>query len=77
LSDLIINDGSASDLSAASESYGPKKVQTPNMTVEQFDPLMMQRARDRENATYPTLGGMHITIASPDHCQYYERRKSR
>lgn len=60
-----------------SEAYGPKKVQTPNMTVEQFSPLEIQRARDRESAAYPTLGSMHVTIASPDHCKYYEKRKSR
>jgi hypothetical protein len=65
------------DLIAFNDEYGPKKVQTPNMTVEQFSPLEIQRARDRESAAYPTLGSMHITIASPDHCKYYPTRRTR
>ncbi len=65
------------ELAALSEGYGPKKVKTPNMEVEQFSPLEVQRARDRESAAYPTLSSMHITVASPDHCKYYERRKAR
>ena len=79
--DLVLNDGvednTLSDVAAFSEAYGPRKVQTPNMTVEQFSPLEIQRARDRESASYPTLGSMHVTIASPDHCRYYPARKTR
>ena len=84
LSDLTISDGSVeeepnspNDLISLSEQYGPKRVKTPNMEVGQFSPLEMQRIRDRESAIYPTLEGMHITIASPDHCKYYPTHKSR
>lgn len=84
MSDTTISDGYENvessveeSLEQFSETYGPKKVQTPNMTVEQFDPITIQRARDRESAAHPTLGSMHITIASPDHCKYHERRKAR
>ena len=65
------------ELAALSEAYGPKRVKTPNMEVEQFDPITMQRLEDRKNTIYPTFGGFHMTIVSPDHCKYQDRRKTR
>lgn len=61
------------DLAAASQTYGPKRVKTPNMEVEQFDPLTVQKAQERANAQVPLFGGFGITIASPN-CTKYRKK---
>lgn len=58
------------ELAAASETIGPKRVKTPNMEVEQFDPLVIQRAVERQSSTYPVFGNFGMTVVSPDTCKY-------
>lgn len=60
----------AADLAAASKAYGPKRVKTPNLEVEQFDPLMIQKARDREGSVYPGMGSFGWTVVSPNRTKY-------
>lgn len=84
--DIVINEGTqttpstpegvGAELAAISQAYGPKRVKTPNMEVEQFDPIAIQRAEDRANAVHPTLGSMNISIAVPS-CVYQYPRKTR
>ena len=52
-----------------SQAYGPKRVKTPNMEVEQFDPMTIIRAQERENAVAPPFP-WGMTIASPNRCKY-------
>ncbi len=75
--DDVADTGVIADLATASQSYGPKRVKTPNMEVEQFDPLTIQRAEDRANSVYPTLCNMGMTIVSPNSCVYRRPRKTR
>jgi hypothetical protein len=69
--DTTINEGPSATSSPRelSQAYGPKRVKTPNMEVEQFDPLTMLRAQERENAVAPSFP-WHMTIASPNRCKY-------
>lgn len=60
----------AADLAVVSKAYGPKRVKTPNLEIEQFDPLMMQKVRDREGSVYPGLGDFGWTVASPNRTKY-------
>jgi hypothetical protein len=60
------------ELAALSQGYGPRRVKTPNMDVEQFDPRVLQAADDRQNATYPTIADFGMAIASPN-CTKYRR----
>lgn len=57
-------------LAASSQTYGPKRVKTPNIEVEQFDPLTIQRAEERANSTLPTFGDFGYAIASPNIPKY-------
>lgn len=83
---VVINEGTKTtstpenaggQLAVLSEGYGPKRVKTPNMEVEQFDPIAMQRASERLGSVYPTLGTMHVDIASPNHHIYQNPRRIR
>lgn len=49
--------------------YGPKRVKTPNMEVEQFDPLTILKAQERQAAEVPVFP-WHTTIASPNKDKY-------
>lgn len=68
--EVVVVDGATADLSTASKSYGPKRVKTPNLEVEQFSPLEIQRARDRESLPYPSLASCGMSIAEPNHEKY-------
>lgn len=79
LPDLVINDGQTTsslpetmgeELKAISRDYGPKRVKTPNMEVEQFDPLTIHRLQERQNTVLPSFGTLGITIAKPSICGY-------
>ena len=58
------------DLTTASQTYGPKRVKTPNMEIEQFDPETIQKAQERANSVMPTFCGFGMTIASPNNTKY-------
>lgn len=60
-------------LAAISNEYGPKRVKTPNMEVEQFDPSTIQRLREREAVQMPTLGSLTFSIGIPSPCGYSNR----
>lgn len=61
-----------SDLAASSQAYGPRRVKTPNMDVEQFDPIRIQTATDRQDGTYPTFGDFGFAVAKPN-CSKYRK----
>ncbi len=69
-----------SDIRLASTEYGPKRVKTPNIEVEQFDPNVIQRAREREQAINPTIESLVTSIGTPSDifggCNHNHRRKS-
>lgn len=65
------------DLSERSRAYGPKRVKTPNLEVEQFDPLTIQRASDREGSVHPTFGSFGWTVVSPNRTKYNTPSKGR
>ena len=62
------------ELAAASQTIGPKRVKTPNMEVEQFDPLTIQRATERANSTLPIFSNFGMTIVSPNKPVYKRKR---
>lgn len=57
---------SAETLRGFSQAYGPKRVKTPNMEVEQFDPLTAQKAMERQSVVSPSFGSFGMTIVSPN-----------
>lgn len=63
-------DEEITDLAEQSEEYGPRKVKTPNIEVEQFSPVEIQKAKDRAKAVAPTMATLHIDIAKPNLCRY-------
>lgn len=66
------------EIKAASKAFGPKRVRTPNMEVEQFDPLTVQKALERQNAVQPTIGDLVISVGIPSpiygNCRHYRGR---
>lgn len=57
-------------LAEASQEYGPKRVKTPNMEVEQFDPLTIQRATERANSEIPIFSNFGMTTVTPNKPKY-------
>jgi len=62
-------------LKVASQAYGPRRVKTPNMEIEQFSPVEVQKALDRQNAVSPTISDFAMDIASPNHHAYRPIRR--
>ena len=58
---------------AFSQAYGPKRVKTPNMEVEQFDPILISKALEREDVLNPSFADFGITIVSPNISKYRRR----
>lgn len=53
-------------IAAASRGYGPKRVRTKDIEIEQFDPLTVMRARSSENpSTYPTFCSFPVCRVTP------------
>ena len=61
----------------SSRTYGPKTVKTPNMEVTQFDPITIQKAKERSTAVTPTIGSLDFQIAAPNISRYQPSHLSR
>lgn len=61
----------------SSQLYGPKRVKTPNMEVEQFDPRIIQQVSARENAVMPNMHNLGFSVAVPNLAVYQNPRSSR
>lgn len=67
----------SSSVRESSFGYGPKRVKTPNMEVEQFDPRIIQEVAARENAGIPNLHNLGFSVAVPNLCKYKRPRNSK
>jgi len=69
----LIN-GQIGSLATSSQEYGPRRVKTPNLEVEQFDPNIIAKAVERENSGHPLIGDFAIAIASPNYDVYGNKK---
>lgn len=64
-------------IKAASKAFGPKRVETPNIKIEQFDPITVQKAVERQNSVWPTLPTIGVAIGTPSRvygrCNHYRK----
>lgn len=56
-------------------AYGPKRVKTKQMEIEQFDPRVLQDAEARANATLPSFCESRICVGVPK--DYADRESNR
>lgn len=53
-------------------AYGPKRVKTKEMEIEQFSPMEIQRAEDRAAAPLPCFGSSHVCVGRNKNVRYYK-----
>lgn len=58
------------EVSPTYSSYGPKRVKTKEMEIEQFDPIAIQRATERSSATLPSFADGNTAVGRGKRCRH-------
>lgn len=56
------------EITGAFSEFGPKRVKTKELDIEQWDPEKLERINRRRTATHPTFCNSLFCIAKPKDC---------